>query len=202
MTWIKLITDFNRFFFFFIFFRSVFVCVLYGSRLRCCVWERSAAVKKNSSGGGVGVDPCSTAGEGGQAPGRHCAVLQPSSVPRVPHSTTDHIQSWTARLCCTFFDSKPIQTSEVSLLIVNFLFFCLNVVISRNRTRNGLRFTMISPIILAVIFHGAFGSSPFVAMWSLKNVTIGIAGLADIRFPAISFLPSEKKTYMQHLLYW
>lgn len=122
MTWIKLITDFNRFFF-----RSVFVYVLYGSRLRCCVWERSAAVKKNSSGGGVGVDPCSTAGEGGQAPGRHCAVLQPSSVPRVPHSTTDHIQSWTARLCCTFFDSKPIQTSEVSLLIVNFLFF-LNVV--------------------------------------------------------------------------
>ncbi|XP_046644583.1 uncharacterized protein LOC124329539 isoform X2 [Daphnia pulicaria] len=72
-----------------------------------------AAVKKNSSGGGVGVDPCSAGG--GHDPGRPGAVTQPSSVPRVPQSATDHIQiSWTARLCCTFFDFKPTQTSEIA----------------------------------------------------------------------------------------
>lgn len=92
------------------------------------VWERSAPVKKNSSGGGVGVDPCSAGG--GHDPGRPGAVTQPSSVPRVPQSATDHIQiSWTARLCCTFFDFKPTQTSEVSFadlaFFVLFLFLSL-----------------------------------------------------------------------------
>ncbi|KAK4019626.1 hypothetical protein OUZ56_001640 [Daphnia magna] len=70
-----------------------------------------AVVKGKNSGGGVGVDPCPTGGEE-HGPGRQSVAPEPSSVLHVPHRATDCIQSWTARLCCAFFDCKSNQTSE------------------------------------------------------------------------------------------
>ncbi|XP_032778702.2 uncharacterized protein LOC116917368 [Daphnia magna] len=72
-----------------------------------------AVVKGKNSGGGVGVDPCPTGGEE-HGPGRQSVAPKPSSVLHVPHRATDCIQSWTARLCCAFFDCKSNQTSEIA----------------------------------------------------------------------------------------
>jgi hypothetical protein len=157
------------------------------------MWERSAAVKKNSSGGGVGVDPCSTAGEGNQGPGRQSAVPQTSSVPRAPHSATDPIQSWTARLCCNFFDSKPIQTSEVSWLIF-LLFSIYYLVISPNRNvvpKWGHVYNIISSITPAVILFGAFVYHLSVAR--PENVIIGIVALWVCLCPVFNLISKTKR---------
>lgn len=102
---------------FFFFMRLVFVrpSLLVGCGSR-------AVVKGKNSGGGVGVDPCPTGGEE-HGPGRQSVAPEPSSVLHVPHRATDCIQSWTARLCCAFFDCKSNQTSEVSRYCLSYFIF-------------------------------------------------------------------------------